>query len=83
MYRVDIVSRAEKDLDALPQRTYRRVYAAIVALAIEPRPMGVKKLTGSARYRIRVGDYRVIYEIEDAVLVVQVVRVDHRRNVYR
>lgn len=75
--------RAKKAIDALPPMMRRRVLLAIEQLAGEPRPSGVRKLEGSDEYRIRVRDYRVIYEIEDAVLVVVVVRVDHRRDVYR
>ncbi len=55
----------------------------ITALSDDPRPVGAKKLVGSAQYRIRIGDYRVVYDIEDTVLRVTVVRVAHRRNAYR
>lgn len=75
--------RAKKAIDALPPMMRRRVLLAIEQLAGEPRPSGVRKLEGSDEYCIRAGDYRVIYEIEDAVLVVVVVRVDYRRDVYR
>lgn len=55
---------------------------AISALAVNPRPRGCRKLSSSEQYRIRVGDYRVLYEIEDDVLRVLVVKVGHRRDVY-
>jgi len=83
MYRVDLTRRAEKDLDALPREAWRRVSAAITALSDDPRPVGAKKLVGSAQYHIRIADYRVVYDIEDTVLRVTVVRVAHRRNAYR
>jgi mRNA interferase RelE/StbE len=61
----------------------KRVAARIDALCEEPRPSGCKKLAGSDYWRIRIGDYRVLYSIEDAKLTVLVVRVGHRREVYR
>jgi mRNA interferase RelE/StbE len=69
---------------ALPQAAQARIASAIDALAGDPRPSGVTKLRGpEGFYRIRVGDYRVVYAIEDDVLLVLVVRVGHRREVYR
>ena len=82
-YRVEIAPRVAKDLSVLPKVDRLRVQAAIEALAGDPRPPGVKKLVGEDAYRVRVGDYRIIYEIADAVLVVLVVRVRHRKEVYR
>jgi len=84
MYRVFLERVAEKDLKQLSARLHNRVIAAIQALAKNPRPAGCRKLTGADNdWRIRVGDYRVIYEIADAVRVVRVNRVRHRREVYR
>ena len=60
-----------------------RIDLRLLVLADDPRPVGVKKLHGQDRYRIRVGDYRVIYQIEDEVLLVLVVEIAHRREVYR
>lgn len=69
---------------ALPEPARRRVDAAILALADNPRPNGCRKLAGEeGQWRIRVGDFRVIYQVRDAVLLVLVVRVGHRREVYR
>ncbi len=82
-YRVQISARVAKDLTGLPRIDRLRVEAAIEALGDDPRPPGVKKLVGQDAYRVRVGDYRIIYEIVDAVLVVLVVRVGHRKEVYR
>ena len=83
-YRVLITPAARKALERLTLGVRMRVNEAILALAAAPRPHGCLKLSGSADlYRIRVGDYRVIYRVEDRVLVVLVVRVGHRGDVYR
>jgi mRNA interferase RelE/StbE len=84
VYRVLLERAAEKDLSRLSSEIHARVIAAIQALANNPRPPGCRKLAGSKHdWRIRVGDYRVIYEIADAIRVVRVNRVRHRREVYR
>jgi mRNA interferase RelE/StbE len=72
-----------KDLRAFPKRDVKRILARIRALAKDPRPPGCEKLVGAERYRVRQGVYRIVYEIEDARLVVLIVRVGHRREVYR
>ena len=75
---------ARKELDALPGNVQVRISAAVDDLEDNPRPPGCIKLKGRDEYRIRVGDYRVIYEIHDTVLIVLVVKVAHRGNkVYR
>ena len=84
MYRVLLERAAEKNLTHLSSEIHARVIAAIQALATNPRPPGCRKLAGSKHdWRIRVGDYRVIYEIADEIRVVRVNRVRHRREVYR
>ena len=84
MHEVQIERAAEKDLRRLDDQTHDRVVKQIVALGKEPRPPGAKKLVGSANdWRIRVGDYRVLYEIADSIRVVRVYRVRHRREAYR
>ncbi|MDA1276851.1 MAG: type II toxin-antitoxin system RelE/ParE family toxin [Verrucomicrobia bacterium] len=84
MYRVLLERAAEKDLARLSSEIHDRVIAAIQALATNPRPSGCRKLAGSKQdFRIRVGDYRVIYEIADEIRVLRVNRVRHRREVYR
>jgi mRNA interferase RelE/StbE len=83
-YRVEIARRAVKVLAALSRKEQQRVRAAIDLLASNPRPPGCVALAGETRaYRVRVGDYRIIYEVFDEMLVVHVVRVGHRREVYR
>ncbi len=84
MYRVFLERAAERDLGSLSARLHGRVIAAMLTLGKNPRPPGCRKLTGTDNdWRIRVGDYRVIYEIDDAVGVVRINRVRHRREVYR
>ena len=83
-YAVEIEASAAKSIQRLQRHDQIRVSEAIAALAIEPRPNGCTKLTGTdSAYRIRVGNFCVVYEIEDAVRVVTVTRVGHRREVYR
>ena len=83
-YRVELKPSAARALAKLPKPALRRVAEAIDALTEEPRPRGARKLTGAPDlYRIRVGDYRVIYAIEDRVLLVLVVALGHRQEVYR
>jgi mRNA interferase RelE/StbE len=83
-YSVRIKHSAVKEIAALPKRDRRRVVSAIEGLAKTPRPKGVRKMVGSKNCcRLRVGDYRVIYEIGDRVLTVSVVRVRHRSEGYR
>jgi mRNA interferase RelE/StbE len=84
MYRVLLERAAEKDLSRLTSKIHDRIVTAIQALADNPRPPDCRKLAGSKNdWRIRVGDYRVIYEITDQIRVVRVNRVRHRREVYR
>ncbi len=84
MYRVLLERAAEKDLARLSSEGHERVIAAIQGLARNPRPPGCRKLAGSKNdWRIRVGDYRVVYEIADEIRIVRVNRVRDRREVYR
>jgi mRNA interferase RelE/StbE len=84
MYRIVLERNAERDLRRLSAEMHGRVIAAIRGLATNPRLPGCRKLTGSQNdWRIRVGDYRVVYEIADEIRVVRVNRVRHRREVYR
>jgi mRNA interferase RelE/StbE len=83
VYTVRILRAAQKALARLPEQDYARVAAAIAALASNPRPPGCVKLTGSTYWRLRVGDYRILYEIDDTGQLVIVATVGHRRDVYR
>lgn len=84
MYRVLLERAAEKDLSRLSSVIHDRVIVAIQGLSMNPRPSGCRKLAGSQNdWRIRVGDYRVVYEIADQIRIVRINRVRHRREVYR
>ena len=72
-----------KDLRAFPKADVKRVLQRIRSLADDPRPPGCEKLSGQERYRVRQGLYRIVYEIDDGILIVLVVKVGHRREVYR
>lgn len=83
-YSVRLKRSAEKDLRRIDISRVTSIIAAIERLEEDPRPMGCRKLVGSdTSYRIRVGDYRVLYLIEDVICVVEVERVRHRKDVYR
>ena len=84
-YRVLIKASAAKEIEAVDQKKDRqRIVAAIHSLAHNPRPVGCEKLAGEDdRYRIRVGRYRIVYSVGDGELLVVVVRVGHRKDVYR
>ena len=82
-YEVRFRKSVSKDLEPIPKREVQRIVAAIAALAGEPRPPQSRKLSGSEKYRLRCGVYRILYEIQDDVLIVCVVKVGHRRDVYR
>lgn len=83
-YTVEVSRRAIKSIAALPRKEEQRVRAAIELLADEPRPPNCVALTGEQSvYRVRVGDYRIVYKVIDARLMILVIRVGHRRDVYR
>ena len=83
-HRIEVAPAAVRQLKKLDPSARRRVQAAIEILAEEPRPAGAKKLVGEVDlWRVRTGDYRVVYSIDDGVLLVFVVAVGHRRDVYR
>ena len=85
MARYEIVLRksVRKDMEPIPKRDVQRIIAAIAELANDPPPPQSCKLSGSEKYRLRCGTYRVLYEIQDTILIVYVVKVGHRREVYR
>jgi len=82
-YRILIKKSVLKDLDAIPKKDVQRIIAAIRALADDPRPPQAKRLSGREQYRLRQGDYRILYTIQDDVLVVTVVEVGNRKEIYR
>ena len=83
-YRLRIKKSARKELEAIDSKTDRlRIVERISSLATEPRPRGASKLSGQERYRIRQGKYRILYTIEDDLLVICVIKVADRKNVYK
>jgi mRNA interferase RelE/StbE len=83
VYSIEIKKSAAREIEGLPLRARRQVVERIGLLADDPRPRGCEKLVGGERYRVRQGDYRIVYSVEDLRLVVWVVKVGHRRDVYR
>ena len=83
-YKVSIKRSAVKEIEAIPQKKERqRIIRRIGQLAEDPRPPGSKKLSGNDKYRVRQGCYRIVYSIEDNELIVVVVKLGHRKDVYR
>jgi mRNA interferase RelE/StbE len=82
-YSVVLKREAEKELRKVPRPDLQRIVRKIAALASEPRPVGSQKLSTLERYRVRQGDWRIVYEIDDQARLVTVVRIGHRGEVYR
>ena len=82
-YRLLIKPSAAKELQALPANDRKRVVTRIEGLASDPRPPGTEKLSGAEKYRLRQGDYRVLYSVDDAQKILVIVKIGHRRDVYR
>ena len=83
LYKVIVKKSVAKDLKKIPKKDVRRILATIQTLAETPRPPQAKKLSGQDRYRLRQGNYRILYAIEDERLIVCVVKVGDRQDVYR
>ncbi len=82
-YRIELKKSVEKDLAPIPKKDLQRIIAAIESLADDPRPPQSKKLSGLEQYRLRQGNYRILYSIKDDLLIVFVVAVGHRKDIYR
>ncbi|MEB3309921.1 MAG: type II toxin-antitoxin system RelE/ParE family toxin [Snowella sp.] len=83
-YRIEFLKTAQKELSKLPREIQTKIALAIDFLKLEPYPNNVKKLKGSeGLFRIRVGDYRIIYKIENKNLIILVVKIGHRRDIYQ
>ena len=83
MHRIEIISAARKDLDDLEKKIFLQIKEKMLSLGDNPRQHGSLKLTGEEGYRLRTGDYRILYRIDNKSKVVYVYRVKHRREVYR
>lgn len=82
IYKLFIEKAVYKQLKNIPEKYYRKIMASIAALANNPRPSGCKKLKGRPGYRIREGNYRIIYEINDKILTVTVIEAGDRKEIY-
>jgi len=82
-YKVYFKASVEKDFTTIPKKDVKRILKRINALTENPRPWGCEKLTGQDRYRLRQGRYRIVYSIQDDGLIVWVVKVGHRKYIYR
>ncbi len=82
VYTITLSKTARKQLDKISDKVAEPLFVAITALAENPRPNGCKKLKGREGYRIRVGSYRIIYEIFDKILLIEVVNLGHRKDIY-
>jgi len=86
MYKVKIAKKAQKEFKKIPKTYKDKISEAVKELAARPMPSGVKKMQGAGavnRYRIRVADYRIIYDIDGAEMVILVIKIGHRKQVYR
>ncbi len=81
-YKIEIKKSAQKELKNLPNKELKRVIEKISSLATNPRPTECKKLSGDEKYRVRIGNYRILYSIEDNILTIFIIKVGHRKNVY-
>jgi len=82
-YKLFIKPSAAKELEVLPKKDRQRIVTRIRSLSVEPRPSGREKLSGHDLYRVRQGNYRVLYTVQDADLAVVIIAIGHRREVYR
>jgi mRNA interferase RelE/StbE len=83
MYKIELRRIAQRSLDKLPARDFNAVLETVKALADLPRPKGVEKIKSVGLWRVRQGDYRVIYSVDDNQRLVVIVRIGHRREIYR
>jgi len=82
-YKIEIKKSAVKELNSIPKKDLKKIVQKIRSLSDNPRPNRCVRLSGQERYRIRQGDYRILYSIENEILVVYVIKIGHRKEVYR
>jgi len=82
-YKITIKKSAVKEMADIPQKTLRKIIKRIRSLAQNPRPTGSQKLSSQQYYRIRQGDYRIVYSVDDKNLIIDIVKIGHRREIYR
>ena len=83
MYKIELKRRAQRALDRLPKDDFNIVVETVKGLASSPRPRGVEKIKSAGLWRIRQGDYRIVYSIDDGLKTVTILRIGHRREIYR
>jgi len=83
MYKIELRRNAQRGLDKLPKDDFEAVVAEIKKLADSPRPKGVEKIKSAGLWRVRQGDYRIVYSIDDSQKLVIILRIGHRREIYR
>lgn len=83
MYKVELRRNVQKSLDGIPAQERHRITSTLLELEQDPRPRGIEKIRGTELWRIREGDYRLVYHVDDEEKIVTVVRIGHRRDVYR
>jgi len=83
MYKLFILPSAQKDCDKLSQKIFSQIRSKLVILEHEPRPIGAIKMTSEEGYRIRTGDYRILYRVDDKKRIIYIYRIKHRKDVYR
>ncbi|MHC4173266.1 MAG: type II toxin-antitoxin system RelE family toxin [Planctomycetota bacterium] len=81
-YRITIKKSAAKELEDIPKKDLRKIVKRIQSLTENPRPHGSQKLSGKEQYRVRQGDYRIVYSIEDKESLIDIVKIGHRREIY-
>jgi mRNA interferase RelE/StbE len=82
-YKIFFRKSVQKDFSAIPKKDLKRIINRIESLGENPRPVGCEKLTGQERYRLRQGRYRIVYSIQDDELTIWIVKVGHRKDIYR
>ena len=83
MYEIELRRQAQRSLDRLPRKDFDRIIEDIKQLAETPRPKGVEKIKNTGLWRIRQGDYRIVYSIDDSEQLITILRIGHRREIYR
>ena len=83
MYKIKLIAQGQKDLDKLPQPFFLKIKTVLEHLSSNPRPHGCLKLTGEEGFRVRIGDYRVLYRINDETKEIFIYRIKHRKDAYR
>ena len=83
VYRIQIKPPASRDLDTLPDKEVQKILSRIAQLQEEPRPIGVQKLTNEEGYRIRSGNYRILFEIDETIKTILIYRIKHRKDAYK